>query len=95
MSDLIKTHIAGVKFREGARDYLDRLPPGAPLALEPEEGNDYDPNAVKVLHDGFHVGYVPAFLCAKVKGLLAEGRVEFASYDGDKGMVITYREAAT
>lgn len=88
MPESMAFHIAGVKFREGAHARLLALPAGTPLTLEPEEGNQYDPNAVKILDDGFQVGYVPAFLSARVRAAIAEGRVESLIYDGDKGVTL-------
>ena len=58
--------VAGTTFRaasvktvleEGVRD----------ATLEPEPTNRFDPNAVKVLVNGRHVGYVPATRAASVR----------------------------
>lgn len=69
-------YIAGAKFRPQAEQaHLAGLPDGAELDLKPEPTNQYDPNAVQIIHDGHHVGYVPRDLSAEVTALLADGRV--------------------
>lgn len=70
------SYIAGVKFRPGAQEHLDRLTDGVELSLEAEPTNRYDPNAVKVLHDGVHLGYVPRELAESVGKSLAGGHIE-------------------
>lgn len=67
-------YIAGAKFRD-ADAYLKALPDGTAFALEAEPTNQHDPNAVKVLHDGRHVGYVPRDLSAEVAKLMEQGRI--------------------
>lgn len=54
------TTIVGTKFR-GARaiDILKGLRKGARLRLQREPRNEFDPNAIAVLADGQHLGYVP------------------------------------
>ena len=44
--------------------------------LVPEPENPHDPNAIKVLVDGVHVGYIKAGSCARIHKLLREGRIE-------------------
>jgi hypothetical protein len=44
--------------------------------LLPEPENPEDPNAIKVLIDGVHVGYIKAGSCAHVRKLLQENRIE-------------------
>lgn len=94
MADPITCYIAGVKFRQGADARLAAMDPGTVLTLEPEHGNKYDPNAVKIMHDGFQVGYVPAFLSAKVRRLMDAGAVGIVSYGGDRTVVIPHTEEA-
>lgn len=70
------TYVAGAKFRPQAEQvHLAGLEPGAPLALEPEPTNQYDPHAIKIVHDGHHVGYVPRDLSQEVSALIATGRL--------------------
>lgn len=37
------------------------------VVLVPEPTNQHDPNAIKVMVDNFHVGYIPAGQCAELK----------------------------
>lgn len=41
------------------------------VELQPEPDNPHDPNAVKVIVDGEHVGYIKAGSCAHIKKVLA------------------------
>lgn len=45
------------------------------VELVPEPDNKYDSNAVKVIVDGVHVGYIKKGSCTHVKMLLAEDRI--------------------
>lgn len=49
--------------------------------LIPEPDNPHDPNAIKVLVNGVHIGYVKAGSCSHVKNLLGSGKV--SSYGVD------------
>ena len=44
--------------------------------LVPEPDNPEDPNAIKVLVDGVHVGYLKAGSCARVHKMIREDRIE-------------------
>jgi len=44
-------------------------------ALEPEPDNQYDPNAIRVLAEGVHIGYIKKGSAAHVKKLLEEDRI--------------------
>lgn len=87
-----ETYIAGVKFRPGVPDYMAGLPADAEFDLEPEPTNEYDPNAVKVLNGGVHVGYVPRDLAPEIGDLIAQGRVERVVRRGNGGLDIHYSE---
>lgn len=50
------------------------LPRKAELVPEPE--NPHDPEAIKVLVDGQHVGYIKAGSCAHIHRLLQENRIQ-------------------
>ena len=45
------------------------------VELVEEPDNPHDPNAVKVIIDGVHVGYIKAGSCSRVKNLLRSGKV--------------------
>ena len=44
--------------------------------LVPEPDNPKDPNAIKVVVDGVHVGYIKAGSCARVHKMIREDRIE-------------------
>lgn len=60
---ILYTHIAGIPHRKPAS-----LPPvGTLLTLVHEPTNAYDPNAIKVMWDAIHLGYIPKNETATVK----------------------------
>lgn len=64
--------IAGVQFRPRIDivKAMESLKVGQQLILEPEPTNKYDPNAVKITHNAFHLGYVPAKISSSVSAAL-------------------------
>ena len=46
------------------------------VELVPEPDNEHDPNAIKVVIDGVHVGYIKRGSCAHIKKLIQEGKIE-------------------
>lgn len=53
--------IVGTKFRpKSAQEIAHNLRPGDEVQLVPEPENPYDENAIKVLAEGEHIGYVRA-----------------------------------
>ena len=54
---------------------------GMELDLIPEPDCKYDPNAVKVVIGGHHIGYIPKEKCLEVLELLSSKRIERMSYD--------------
>lgn len=92
-----QTYIAGARFRRPASEAVLHLPVGAELALEAEPSNKFDPNAVKVLLNGIHVGFIPNDgTSAAVAALLAEGRVTACTKAnrGDWAIDVAFTEAA-
>ena len=77
--------------------YYDFNPYTVELIEEPD--NKFDPNAIKVVIDGVHVGYIKKGSCAHVKNLLKSGRIVkidaeihggqykllYSEYDEEKG----------
>lgn len=49
--------------------------PSEPVALEPEPENEQDPNAIKVILDGQHIGYIKAGSCSRVHNLIKNGKI--------------------
>lgn len=47
------------------------------VELIPEPDNPHDPNAVKVIIDGIHVGYIKKGSCSRVKSLLASPKFKY------------------
>lgn len=43
-----------------------------PAILAPEPTNKYDPNAIKVMVNGVHIGYIPADECQQVRMVCAQ-----------------------
>ena len=60
---------------EGATIYEYNFNPQK-TELQPEPENKYDPNAIKVIIDGEHIGYIKAGSCAHVLKILKENRIE-------------------
>lgn len=50
--------------------------------LEPEPTNKYDTNAIKVIVDGEHIGYIPSEKCAQVKELISKPYTASVSISG-------------
>lgn len=65
--------VAGVKFRQEELGKLyDEDWNQIKIILEPEPTNEYDPNAVKILANGIHIGYIPAMVAEAFNGLNTE-----------------------
>lgn len=52
------TKVAGVTF-EGRQDIIKNLEAGTPLLFERDPENKFDKNAVKVIAEGKHIGFLP------------------------------------
>ena len=66
------TYVAGIKHHKQAFYSLNLDRREHSLELIPEPENKHDPNAIKVIVDGQHIGYVPAKECEKVKKILGK-----------------------
>lgn len=62
--------IAGVQFRPNAAKVLSELEVGTELELELEPTNKYDPNAIKIMYEDEHVGYVPKKFSAEITAMI-------------------------
>ena len=88
-----QTYIAGVKYRHGAREVLDRLPRDAELTLAREPDNRYDRFAVMVMTGDIQLGYVPKELSEDVSKLIDEGRLGKVARSGaGSGITIEFLE---
>lgn len=77
-------------FMEDERIYqYDYNPVEVSLVDEPD--NAYDPNAIKVLIDGEHIGYVPSAKCTRVKDILENNTILSLSAEiyGGKYKILT------
>lgn len=66
------------------------------VALEPEPDNPHDKNAIKVLFNGVHIGYIKAGSCSHVNKLMKSNRIESISgrlYGGPSKMVCFYGDS--
>lgn len=60
-------HVAGVSYREIAIRQLINDPCAKTVTLEAEPGNQYDSNAIKVMVNGVHIGYVPKTVNSNIR----------------------------
>jgi hypothetical protein len=73
------THLAGAKFRPiEAREIYEALEPGGEIDLALDPTNQYDSNAVKVLVEGTHVGFIPAKISMEITEIVARGSFDYA-----------------
>ena len=66
--------------------------PKLEATLQPEPDNKHDPNAIKVLVRGIHVGYIGRTDCPAIKAMLDNGRirrVQASIRGGDSRMIYT------
>ncbi len=49
------------------------------VSLVPEPDNEHDANAIKVILDGVHVGYIKKGSCSHVKNLLSSNKIQSIS----------------
>lgn len=50
--------------------------PSEPVILEFEPDNKHDPNAIKVLLSGQHIGYIKAGSCSRVRNLIVNDKID-------------------
>ena len=61
--------IAGTRYHSAAFEAA-KVTKGDTIELKAEPANPHDPNAIKVLKDGHHIGYVPRMFTENVHPLL-------------------------
>ena len=64
------SYVAGISHHKKNFHALNLDQREHPVELVEEPTNKHDPNAIKVVVDGKHIGYVPAKYCKKVKDIL-------------------------
>lgn len=82
----IATKVVGVTFTDdypanifalGKEAALDDVP----LDLVRDADNEHDPNAIKVMHKGSHIGHVPRMLAAALAGEIDAGKKWYAELE--------------
>ena len=66
------------KYPQGI-DVYEYVFPSYTASFEFEPTNEFDPNAIKVLIQGIHVGYVKKGSCARIKKLINQSKIESIS----------------
>ncbi|MBQ0113320.1 MAG: hypothetical protein KBT03_09345 [Bacteroidales bacterium] len=67
------------------------------VELIPEPDNPHDNNAVKVIFNGVHIGYIKRGSCSRVKNLLRDGyefKLDYIKY-GNSKEIVEYEEGET
>lgn len=72
--DMTKKEIHDSGYENERLYEYDFSPKKVELIEEPE--NEYDPNAIKVIIDGVHVGYIKKGSCSHIKKLLHSGKIK-------------------
>jgi hypothetical protein len=67
-----KFYVAGVKFHD-LHKVISDIEEGTELVIEPDFGNPYDPNAIKITFAGAMIGYVPRKFSAETSSLFELG----------------------
>lgn len=62
--------IAGVQHHPGMKAVIKDLMVGKVLDLIPDAENKYDPNAIRIEHEGNMLGYVPMKISAEISGIM-------------------------
>lgn len=91
---LTKKQIISKKM-EGTAIYKYEFDPVS-VTLEPEPDNPHDKNAIKVLFNGVHIGYIKAGSCSHIHKLIKENRIESISgrvYGGPSKIVCCYGDS--
>jgi hypothetical protein len=71
---IAKFYAAGVQFHD-FKSIADKMEVGTVCQLVAEPTNQYDPNAVVIEYQGFHLGYVPKELSSTIAGYLTTDTV--------------------
>lgn len=79
------------KYPDGHTAY-EYIFPELKATLEPEPTNEEDPNAIKVLLNGLHAGYIKKGSCSRIKNLIAKNEIVdvIASIRGGNSKILSY-----
>lgn len=65
-------NVAGVHLDYRKSYIVDKISEGDAVILIPEPENEFDNNAIQVVHNNFPFGYIPAINCKSVRELMAK-----------------------
>ncbi len=84
---LVGAHFRGADIKALVQTFHPGSPSSADLSLRREPDNQFDPNAIQVLFENLHVGYIEASVAAWMAGHLDDGMevhsVEIVSIEQD------------
>lgn len=83
-------YIAGIKFRDGAKERLATLEPGHTLQLQLQPDNPHDSNAIAVMDGDLQLGFIPRDLCREVKALIEYDDVRSCELRSHRSITITF-----
>lgn len=66
--ELFRCKVAGIPYRNHPPGTLQSLKLGDAVTLVAEPHNQFDPNAIKVMHGHIHLGYIPKTDTHRVRG---------------------------
>jgi len=67
-------NVVAITFFKPSLEFWTSLKDGVELTLEREPTNPRDKNAVKVIYNGFHFGYIEKDVAVVLSALMDEGR---------------------
>ncbi len=70
---MIEATVSGMKFTKPPMELWIKLEKDVELKLEREKDNQYDENAIKVMFDDFHLGYVNKETAKHLSPVMDEG----------------------
>jgi hypothetical protein len=81
--------VAGVNFHLVEFKQAE-VKPGDAVALMPDPTNAYDPNAIKVVKRGLHIGFIPRGWTADVREALEDGFIVVVESCTARGCAIRF-----
>jgi len=71
---MIPANVVAITFFKPSMDFWNTLKVGLELTLEREPNNPRDKNAIKVVYNGFHFGYVQKEVAMALASLMDTGK---------------------
>jgi hypothetical protein len=75
--------VSGITFRIKEQPWLKHIKPKGFVSFLKEPTNEYDKNAVRIIYEGYHIGYVPATINKNWKH--KTGTIQSYAYINDEG----------